>query len=120
MAVSRIACLAAVLVAGCVEHTTAAFTPTSARSAAPRSTDCELEALTTVPSRAYEELGTFDVQPGAERIDTLGKLRDFVRADACMAGADAIIAPVEGARYTRAIAIRWVSPPPATGTVAPE
>ncbi len=72
----------------------------------PRPADCEVDFLSTLPSRPYVELGVFEPDG-----DSAAELRAFtlrVRPAACAAGADAVIAKVNGVgSYVQGVAIKY-------------
>ena len=98
----------------CVMSTSVAYTPRGTIALSPKPATCQLEVLSVVPRRPYDEVGTFDVDnQGVDWVRTADDLLARTRARACAAGADALLTIKAGPAYTQAIALHWQTTEPA-------
>jgi hypothetical protein len=96
-----------VLLAGCAP-TTYAFTPSSNRTFDAKPGNCTVEALTTPPTRSYEELGTLDHYSG-DVPKNLDAFRTAVAKQVCQLGGDAAIGIANGSgSFAKGSVIRYV------------
>ena len=101
----------ALVLAGC--GPTVSYTRSSAQTFPPKPSGCALEAMSLPPARPFVELGTFDFEGNWNNVAELSSMADVVdkvRARACEAGADAILARKDGDGYAQAVALRWTEP----------
>jgi hypothetical protein len=98
------------------------FAPAAPSAALPREAGCEIELLTAVPQRPYQEIGTFDLTGGTTgiggtNVQTAAEFLDLIRDQACAQGADAVVAVKAQGYYREGTALRWAAP--ATAPAAP-
>src|SRR5262245_7352445 len=82
--------LAVVLVSGCVP-TSFTYSPTTMRGPGPKPEGCAFEALTSPPTKGYEEVGTLSFYNGEEPTTVEG-FKKVVARQVCEVGGDAVIA----------------------------
>lgn len=98
--------LAIVLVAGCVP-TTYAFTPT-VKGVVAKPENCPVEAMTSFPTRDYQEIGTLEFYNGTEP-KTLDDFKKAVAKQVCEVGGDAVIGVADDkGQFTKGTIIAYV------------
>lgn len=109
--VHRIATLALLfaLILACAPR--AQFMRASGVAYPPKPPDCVFAVLTLAPQRQFVELGTFSDLAARNPAGVFYRVRE----QACEAGADAVVAAVNGSGiYVQATAIRYLEPPAGT------
>jgi hypothetical protein len=97
--------LALVVMFGCTP-TSFAFTP-SVRGVTPKPDSCNVEVVTSPPSRDFQELGTLDFYNGTEP-KTLDAFKKAVDKQVCHVGGDAVIAIADDkGHYTKGTVITY-------------
>ena len=100
------------------------YTPTSAKTAAAKPSDCTFDILTMRPTRPIEELGVIDFEGGFVQTSgrrsgvpsTAADLREKIAADVCRSGGDAVVTEVNGlGQYVRATVVRYSPQPDGSG-----
>ncbi len=109
--------IALLLVAGCTP-TTFAFSPT-VKSVTRKPENCPIEAMTSLPSRDYQEIGTLEFYNGTEP-KTLDDFKKAVAEQACRVGGDAVVAIADfKGLYTKGTVLAWTGPADASPSREP-
>ncbi len=92
-----------------------AYTPATMNQYPAKPAGCPIVVLSTPPQQPYEELGTWDFDyryvSADQVIRTATELQLALGPEACSRGADALLGFTTDAVYTRAVALRWKTPP---------
>ena len=95
----------AMMLAGCSAYR---YTPTTPHRSAPKPADCTFELLTTRPDRPFDEMGVLEVEVSGVEAGSAGDFIRLVREQTCQAGADAVLAEVNGrGNYVRGTLLKY-------------